>query len=56
MYYIDGKGHDLKMKGSRNYLTNHTIYTEFKSHQLVIYGLRGGHADRYTHVPMSDRK
>ena len=32
MYYIDGKDHDLKMKSSRNYLTNHTVYTEFKSH------------------------
>ena len=32
MYYVDGKGHILELKSSRNYLTNHT-----RAHVVVTY-------------------
>ena len=44
MYYIDGKGHKLELRSSRNDLTNHT---KSKSHHNLLMASR---VDTYTHI------
>ena len=48
IYYIDGKGYNLRLKNGRNYLTSHT---KSKSRHYVIYGLCIGHTDSHADVP-----
>ena len=48
MYYINGKGHKLKLRRNTNHLTNHTKSNKITP--LVIYELGGGHSHIHTNT------